>query len=259
MSSLHETQRRFTNYALRNLGQAHAAEGIRENGLDALHRLAIYRNNTQLGLTEALRDGYPVVSKLVGHEFFNHLTRNFIQRYPPKAGCLLFFGKEFADFVEEFQPAEALPYLPDTARLEWCWHEAFHEAGATAFDIARLVQVDPEHYGSLGFTLHPSARFLVSDYPVLRIWQSNQEGYEGDCQINLDDDGCRLLIFRPGLEVEIVPLNSIEYEFLYLLAMKLTLAQAVELAVSKEPKFDVQAVLQYWVRAGLFTDFYLKY
>jgi hypothetical protein len=259
MNSLHETQRHFTNYALRGLGQDLAAQGIKSNGLTAQQRLAIYRNNTQLGLTETLRDGYPVVNKLVGTAFFNQLARSYIRRHPPKAGCLLSFGNQFAGFIAAFEPAAGLPYLPDMARLEWHWHEAFHEADATSLTISTLAKVDPATYGKLGFTLHPSARFLASDYPILKIWQSNQEGYESDEQINLDEGGCHLVIYRPEWDVVIIPVQEEEYQFLNLLAMELTLIQALEQVMAKEPHFAVQAVLQRWFSNGLMTDIYHKH
>jgi len=259
MNSLHETQRHFTNYALRDLGQDLAAEGIKSNGLTAQQRLAIYRNNTQLGLTEALQDGYPVVNKLVGTEFFNQLARSYIHRHPPKAGCLLSFGNQFADFIAAFEPAAGLPYLPDMARLEWCWHEAFHEADAKRLAMSTLAKVDPAAYGKLGFTLHPSSRFLASDYPSLKIWQSNQEGYDGNGRIDLDEGGCHLVIYRPEWDVVIISVQEVEYQFLNFLAMKLSLVQAVEQVIGKAPHFDVQAVLQHWITNGLLTDIYHKH
>jgi hypothetical protein len=259
MNSLHETQRHFTNYTLRDLGQDLAAEGIKSNGLTAQQRLAIYRNNTQLGLTEALRDGYPVVNKLVGTEFFNHLARKYICRHPPKAGCLLSFGGQFADFIAAFEPASGLPYLPDVARLEWYWHEAFHEADANSLAISTLAKVDPATYGKLGFTLHPSARLLTSAYPILKIWQSNQKGYESDVHIHLDEGGCRLLIYRLEWDVVIFPMQEVEYQFLNFLAMELTLIQALEQVMAKEPHFAVQAVLQHWLNNGLLTDIYYNH
>ena len=259
MNALHETQRRFADYVLRDRDLELAAAGIKDNQLTAKQRLGIYRNNTQLGLTEALRDGYPTVNKLVGTEFFNHLARSYIREYPPKAGCLFSYGGNFADFIAQFQPAAGLPYLPDTARLEWLWHEAFHEAGANALEISMLATVKPEAYGNLGFRLHPSARFLASDYPILRIWQTNQDDYKGDSQVNLDEGGSRLLLYRPALEVELIPLSEAEYLFLSLLAMQMTLNQAVEQVLLKEPNFTVQAVLHHWLVKGLLTDFYLKH
>jgi len=260
MNGLHDTQRRFASFVLRDRGQVQAQAqtvvGIKANGLEPEQRMAIYRNNTRLGLTEALRDGYPVVNRLVGAEFFNYLAKSYIQPYPPKSGCLLSFGEQFAEFIADFQPAEGLPYLPDTAKLEWLWHEAFHEGHETELDISALATIDPNLYDELGFTLHPSARFLASDYPVLRIWQLNQADTLGDERINLDEGGCRLLIFRPNLEVEIIPLNDSEYLFLTLLESKLSLTQAVEQVYLKNAIFDLPASLQHWVANGLLTNFY---
>jgi hypothetical protein len=258
MNTLHETQSRFTDYVLRGLGQTQAADDIKTKGLTAEQRLQVYRNNTQLGLTEALRDGYPVVNKLVGTEFFNHLARSYIRRYPPQAGCLLSFGEQFADFIADFPSAAGLPYLPDVARLEWLWHEAFHEADAPALDKAKLAMVAPDAYGKLGFTLHPSARFLASDFPILKIWQANQEGYEGNGRINLYEGVCRLLIYRPQWEVVIIPLDEVNYLFLTLLHKEFTLTQAVDQVMTNEPDFNVQAILQHWMANGIITDFVIN-
>lgn len=255
MNGLHEIQRHFTGVMLHDSGQAQASASIKANGLKPEQRLSIYRNNTQLGLTEALRDGYPVVDRLVGTEFFNHLASRYIHRYPPTSGCLLSFGGQFAEFIASFQPAEALPYLPDTARLEWLWHEAFHEADGTGLDVSTLANVDSNLYGELGFVLHPTARFLASNYPVLRIWQFNQADHPSDERIHLNEGRCRLLIFRPGLEVEIIPLNDTEYLFLTSLGSGLSLHQSVEQVLRKEPAFDIPASLLHWAASGLFTHF----
>jgi hypothetical protein len=258
MTTLFEIQSRFTDYVLRDLRPDKAAEGIRSIALSAEQRLAIYRNNTQLGLTETLRDGYPVVNKLVGTDFFKHLAHSYVRQHPPKAGCLLYYGGNFADFISDFPAAAGLPYLPDVARLEWLWHEAFHEADASALDMAKLATVAPDAYSKLGFTLHPNARFLAASFPILKIWQANQEGYKGNGHINLDEGGCQFLIYRPQLEVEIIPLDEANYLFLTLLHKEFTLTQAVDQVVKNKPDFDVKTAMQHWMAIGLITDFYIN-
>lgn len=257
MNRLHETQRRFSRFVLNGSGQAQAIAAIKGNGLSAEQRLAIYRNNTQLGLIEALRDGYPVVNRLVGNDFFNHLAAGYVQHYPPKSGCLLSFGGQFADFVADFQAVRNLSYLADTARLEWLWHESFHEADGAELEIAKLADVAPDLYGTLVFVLQPSARFLASDFPVLRIWQLNQADYQDDERIDLNEGGCRLLVYRSGLMVEMVPLHDSECLFLSLLGAGLSLSEAIGQVFIKDSDFDVPASLQYWVAAGLFTNIYM--
>ena len=57
---------------------------IREDGLPADRRLQVYRNNTIISLTEALKATYPVVAALVGEQFFAHAAKAFIAAHPPR-------------------------------------------------------------------------------------------------------------------------------------------------------------------------------
>lgn len=255
MNGLPEIQRDFSNVVLRESVQMPA--GIIANGLEPAQRLAIYRNNTLLGLTEALRDVYAVVNRLVGDNFFNRLAQAYILDFPPHSGSLLGFGGHLAGFLSDFAPAQGLPYLPDMARLEWYCHEASHEADAARLDVSSLAGVPENSYGELRFQLHPTARFLASGYPVRRIWHSNQAGYTGDVRINLDEGGGWLLVFRPGLEVEILQLDEAEYCFLTALHAKVTLVEAVEQGYTANPGFEVQACLQRWLDRALLTGFSL--
>ena len=255
MNGLHEVQRDFSSFVLRESRQALA--GIIANGLEPAQRLAVYRNNTLLGLTEALRDVYPVVNRLVGENFFNRLAQAYILDFPPQSGCLLTFGGQFAGFLSDFALTQSLPYLPDMARLEWYCHEAYHEADETGLNVSSLAGVPATLYGDLRFQLHPTARFLASGYPVLRIWQSNQSNCTGDGRINLDEGGCRLLVFRPRLEVEIVQLDDAGYCFLTALCSGVTLVEAVEQGYTADPEFEVRACLQRWLGRALLTGFSL--
>ena len=196
MHGLHELQRDFARSVLQ--GGVAVGNRIRPNGLTAAQRLAVYRNNTFMGLTEALRDGYPVVHRLVGDGFFNRLASAYVARHPPQSGCLLEYGGHFPAFVAEYRPAHGLPYLADVARLEWLWQVAFHEAGADGLDLTALADVPTECHEELRLRLHPTVRLMVSDYPVLRIWENNQAGHAGDDRISLQEGGCRLLVNQHG-------------------------------------------------------------
>src|SRR6185436_9928463 len=77
---------------------------------------------------DALAAVYPVVQRLLGQGFFEYACDAFIRRHPPRSGNLHDFGAEFAEFLAGFEAASTLTYLPDTARLEWSWHVAFHAA-----------------------------------------------------------------------------------------------------------------------------------
>jgi hypothetical protein len=255
MNRLHDTQRDFSRFVFQETAQI--PFGIKANGLSAEQRLAIYRNNTQLGLTEVLREIYPVLNRLVGDDFFNRLAAAYIKCFPPQSAGLFSYGGQFAELIADFDAAQGLPYLPDTARLEWYWHEAYHEADAKPFDMSTLAQLDAEQYGRLGFNVHPSVRLIASDYPIDKIWEANQPDYLLETVINLNDGGCRLLIFRPGFDVEIVSLAEADFKMLTGLASGLTLSKTIEHVLVDHPDFDMQPCLQQGMMNGLLTGFFI--
>ncbi|NNG62362.1 DUF2063 domain-containing protein, partial [Pseudomonas fragi] len=76
-------------------------------------RFAVYRNNVQKGLINALAFSYPVVARLVGEYFFQEMARLFIKKSPPDSPIMSTYGVRFADFIGDFEPARSLPYLAD--------------------------------------------------------------------------------------------------------------------------------------------------
>jgi hypothetical protein len=255
MNRLHETQRDFSCYVLQNSDQI--PDGIKVNGITVEQRLSIYRNNTRLGLTEVLREVYPVVNKLVGDAFFNRLARAYIKLHPPKSACLLEYGGQFSEVIAGFKGAQGLAYLPDTAQLEWYSHEAYHAADGSPLDVSALAQLDAAGYQRLGFKVHPTARFIASDFPIARIWLVNQTDAQQEELIDLTKGGCHLLIFRPELEVGIVSLSAADYQCLTALASGMTLIQAVESVIAVHPDFDIKPLLQQWLQMELLSDFFI--
>ncbi len=253
MLGLPELQRDFACAVL--TGEATVTGHVRRNGLDPVQRLAIYRNNTMLGLTEALRATFPAVNGLVGEGFFNALARTYIRRHPPESGCLLEYGSRFPAFAAEWRAARSLVYLPDVARLEWLCQEAYHEADGVGLDPSVLAAVPAKYQGDIRFRLHPSARLMESDYPVRRIWEVNQPGFSGDDAVSLQEGGCRLLLFRRSLEVEIHALDAGDYALLTSLADDATITAALERAANADIRFDLMNSLKRWIESGLFTDF----
>ena len=139
--------------------------------------LQVYRNNICTSLTNALQAVYPVVTQLVGTAFFAYAADSYLRRYPSRSGNLHDFGREFAEFLRAFPAAMKLAYLPQVAHLEWAWHCAFHGTDHAPLAPATLTAVPAELHGDIVFLLHPTARLLKSDYPVLRLWQIHQPDY----------------------------------------------------------------------------------
>ena len=182
MPSLPELQRAFAAavYADDATGPSPRRAHVRHDRFPAARHLQVYRNNVFESLVGALKAVYPVVERLVGTGFFAYAADGYIRHHPPASGNLHDFGDSFAGFLAGFEPARALAYLPDVARLEWAWHRAFHAADRAPLALERLAAVPPERYGQVRFRLHPSAQFIASDYPLLRIWEVNQPAYAGE-------------------------------------------------------------------------------
>ncbi len=146
------------------------------NGSDVTTRFAVHRNNVAHSLVAVLGDTFPVVRQMVGNEFFGAMARVFVAERPPRSPLMHRYGDEFATWLEGFEPAAALPYLPDLARLEFARLRAFHAADAAPIDPQVLVRAldDPERLASACLILHPSLTLVRSAHPVVSLWSAHQ-------------------------------------------------------------------------------------
>ncbi len=249
---LRELQRDFSQSLLS--GKGNGAAHIEAGKLGSEERLAIYRHNVYTNLTNALGDIFPVVQRIVGADFFREAARVFIREVPSTSGDLNRYGGRFGDFLAAYPHAAELPYLPDVARLEWAWQEAFHAAEAVPLDLARLAAMPEERHGDLIFQLHPSAHLLASDFPLLDIWRVNQDGYEGDLAVDWSAGRGYFLVFRPDREVGIAAIPAPDGRFLAALASGERLEAAIESLGPEE--FDLQGFLLESVQSGLIVNFH---
>lgn len=256
MLALHELQTAFVA-AMVYAEDADVADHVRADGIPVAARLAIYRNNIFHNLREALRDVYPVVERLVGSDFFNTAGDCYIRAHASPSGDIHDFGAFFGDFLSDFEPARTLPYLADTARLEWLLHQAFHAAGQAPPSLATLAAVPPDRYGSLRFVLHQSCRLFASRYPVLRIWQANQPDAPADATVDLAEGGVRLLVHRNEFTLCVEPLTAGEYALLHAFAGGAVVSRALMEASVCEPEFDLAAFLQRLLAIGALADWLL--
>lgn len=256
MNSLRELQLDFSQGIFDN-SRLDFCRHIRANGLPPERRLQIYRNNTFASLTEALRQTYPVTQRLVGEGFFRYAAAQYISQYPSVSGDLHDFGGSFPDFLKGFEPASSLAYLPDLAELEWACDRVFYQADHLPLDTVALAGVPEGSQGALKFELHPACRLLASDYPLLRIWQVNQENYRGDPSVDLSEGGVRLLIMRPRLEVEIQALQEGDFMLLKTLSEGIDFATACDRALAAQPDFDLPTSFRRHLQQATLVDFFV--
>jgi hypothetical protein len=257
IASLPDTQGRVLD-ALRERADGAATPAALElltwsRGPSTTHRLQIYRNNLAESLIAALAAVYPVVTQLVGEDYFRQLARLHIARHPMRSGHLHPFGRELPALLREVPSAAELPYLADVAALEWAWHEVYHEADTLPLDPALLQEVPPKQQMNLGLQLAAAARLVSSPYPILRIWHAHQGEGDPAFEIALDEGGVDLLVLRRELEIEFVLLDAAEALWLRELQRGVPLALATQAALDTRLSFDLAATLGRHLALGTFA------
>jgi hypothetical protein len=255
MPSLREIQRAFTASVVFGDAAALGSLGIVANGLDPAARIGIYRSNVLGNYRKALAATYPVVQRLVGTPFFNAAIDAFVRAYPSTRGDVNRYGAELAPFLATYPPARELPYLPDVARLEWAIDHANIAADASRLDLDALGTVPPEALGGLRLTLDPSARLVVSPYPIWRIWQVNQPGRDRDETVDLGEGGDALLVRRDSEGVVVERLGAGEHALLAAFAARASLSDAAARATEIDSNFDLSQVLRHRVATRTIVAF----
>lgn len=189
------------------------------NGSDATTRFAVYRNNVVVSLTGVLADTFPVVRELVGAAFFAAMARQYLCEQPPTSPVMSQFGESFPDWVAGFEPAAAVPYLADVARLEAMRLWALHAADAPPVDAAALAArlSDPHALAQTVLTLHPSLAVQRFLHPAVSLWQAHQfdEAARDAALARLDlGAGESALVLRDGEEVLVIAVAEPEVALL---------------------------------------------
>ncbi|HPR44821.1 MAG TPA: DNA-binding domain-containing protein, partial [Ottowia sp.] len=76
---------------------------------------AVYRNTVRGGCIDALEANYPVVTALVGRDWFRASAAEYAHQCPPTDVRLMMYGEDFGNFLAGLDSAAELPYLPAVA------------------------------------------------------------------------------------------------------------------------------------------------
>ena len=228
--------------ALLNPGQDRPAGLHGPGGTPAGRRFDVYRNNVAVSLTEALGQGFPVVKRLVGQEFFDAMAGVFLRAHPPRSPVLMHYGTAMPDFLEAFPPVRHLPYLADVARLELALRQSYHAADAAPVDPASVIGLPPERMPSLRFRFAPALRLIRSAHPIHGIWRANTEGDAPRPRPGAED----VAVLRPGFDPLPHLLPPGGGAVLALLLTGAPLAEAAEAA----PDCDIAALFSLLLSGG---------
>jgi len=256
MPTLRDLQIDFATAIFNDNGEdANFTQNLADGDLSPDRQLDIYRNNVFGCFADALKMAYPVIVKLVGAEFFEHLADEFIRQTPSKNGNLHNFGGELAEFLAEFPGTRELAYLPDVAQLEWACHQVFFSEDHPPLQSDQLALVPEDQHEQLKFHLHPATRLISSEFPVHRIWETNQEGFAGDPAVDLDRGRVYLLVRRNDYLAVLQPLTQGQWSFLNSCQAGGDLFQASLSARKIDPHFDLGETLKQCVADSILVDF----
>ena len=211
---------------------------------DAQPAVAVHRNTVALGLREALAANYPTVRRLVGDAWFDAAAAVFALAHAPSDGVLAGYGADFAPWLDRFEPARDLPYLPDVARLDRAWTEAHLAADAPVLEARDLAGLAVHDLEGLRLVVHPSARAFAFECPAFTIWRAHRENAVLDATHEWRHE-CALVV-RPLHDVRWRGIDAAGYAFFDACAAGASIAAALERAA------DARA----WpalVAAGAFT------
>ena len=218
-------------------------------------RLQIYRNNVIGSLAVAMQLTYPLIVILTGESFAENVMRSFVRENPPREACLARYGEGFDRYIESYEPARGLPYLADIARLEWAMNESFYARDDSTLDPSDLQNVPGSELADMAFRLRSSVRLMESRWPLPAIREfCLQEKRDESQTLDLDQGGCKVMVYRPFLSAEIELLDPTEYDFLKGVNEGSPLGDILESVLQTHPDFDFQAFLQKHLRLETFSS-----
>ncbi|WP_018412734.1 HvfC/BufC N-terminal domain-containing protein [Methyloversatilis thermotolerans] len=241
MSTLLESQRLFAAALLTPGGDDALLHRL--SGEPARNRalLSIYRRTSIANAVSALELSHPVCARLVGAQGFEALVRHYRVAIASRDGDLNRYGLLFADFLDGFEPARALPYLPDVARLEWRVHAASMAADCEPADhtVFAASSIDELAVSTLRCT--PGFALLESAWPVVDIWSQHQES-DRDPQVELARGECAV-VWREGLRVRVIAVTQAEHAFWAVVSAGGSIEQGWHAASALQSGFDLAASL----------------
>lgn len=215
-------------------------------GRPAGRRFNVYRNNVTVSLTEALRQAFPVVLKLVGEDFFTAMAQIHLRAHPPKTPLMMYYGADMPAFLQGFAPVAHLGYLPDIARLELALRQSYHAADSTALPAETLSALAPDILLSSRLVLAPALQLIRSDWPVHSIWMANARNTPPPKAMQAED----VLVTRPGFDPEPLLLPAGAATFI----AALQAGQRFDAAFDAAGDFDLTATLEILISGGAITE-----
>jgi len=227
---------------------SHAVPDGLTDGADrpAGRRFDVYRNNVAVSLTEAIRTGFPVISKLLGQENIDGLAGIFLRAHPPTSPVLMTYGQTFPEFLAGTDQLKHLGYLADIARLELAIRRSYHAADAQPVAPDTFADIPADALMDTTMDLAPAMQIVQSNWPIHGIWRFNTED-DAPKPTPVAQD---VLITRPEFDPlpHLLPAGGAAW--VTALSQGETIGAALETALADTPDFDLAVSLALLLQGG---------
>ncbi len=211
---------------------------VNPDGSTAKKRFNVYRNNVAHSLANALAEGFPVLVKLLGDDFFHQMALVYLRIHPPASQLMMHYGAAMPQFLVGFPGTVHLKYLADVARLELALRRAYHAGDAAPVDPAALTSLDQAQLMAARLELAPAVEVIRASYPALSIWEFNMK--DGPAPVMRAE---HILISRTGFDPIAQRLPEGGATFVEALLKGSTFGTALGLATSEVADFDLTTTL----------------
>lgn len=213
---------------------------------------AVYRNTVLKGCVDALQANFPTVERLVGNDWFRAAATIHAAQTPPSDARLILYGEQFAAFLEQFEPAQSLPYLADVARADRLWIEVHIAPEDSGLDLVAMTAISSEHLGQQHLRPRTDVRWQwFAGQPIYSIWHCNRQAMALPEPLIWEGQG--LLLRRQSGQVLWQPLSQSECLFLDACARGLSLEAAANEALAFDSTLDFSALLGRLLAAEVFA------
>ncbi len=135
--------------------------------------MAIYQNNFLMTAARALSVSYPVITKMLGEQGITVLAKRLLKVSMPATGDWADWGFDLPRELAASELAEALPFLPDMANLEWHIHR-LNRTKQSQFEQLSLELLQQHDLQNLYLKMQNGLTLVTSEYPVVELWRAHR-------------------------------------------------------------------------------------
>lgn len=259
MSDLFFLQTKFQHYLL--LSDNNIADDIVETEKVSTEvRLGIYNNAYRSRLIEAFAANYPVIQIYLGHEQFETLANEYIDRYPSHYRSIRWFGDRLELFLQENEPYKNHSYLSELANVEWVMTLVFDAHDSDVATLDTLNRIPPESWIDMRLIPHPSMHLIQSSWNTIPVWDAITREESPD-EISKNAAPITWIFWRNDLINYFYSLTNDEACAIKALCKELTFGDICEALCEwideNEVAVRAASLLKGWITSGLIAE--IKY